>query len=126
MEKPHKRLRAWQVAMEIVQDIYRNTEEFPATERFGIVSQMKRAAVSIPSNLAEGAARRSPKEFAQFLHIAQASLSELDTHIELCVRLGFLGKVEAEALDAKLLEVDKMISGLIRSTKTKPPYSPYA
>lgn len=126
MEKPHKRLRAWQVGMEIVQYIYRNTEEFPATERFGIVSQMRRAAVSIPSNLAEGAARRSPKEFAQFLHIAQASLSELDTHIELCVRLGFLGKVEAEALDTKLLEVDKMISGLIGSTKTKPPYSPYA
>ena len=114
------------MAIKIVQDIYRDTEEFPSKERFGIENLMRRAAVNIPSNLAEGGYRRSPKEFTQYLYIAQAPLSELDTLIELCVRLGFQRKIEAEVLDAKLLDVDKMISRLIRSTKAKPHHSPYA
>ena len=76
--KPHKGLKAWPVAMEIVQDIYRNTAEFPTIERFWILNQTRRAAVRIPSNLAEDADCRSPKEFTQFLHSAQASPSELD------------------------------------------------
>ena len=119
MEKPHKKLKAWQVAMEIVQDVYKFTQQLPGEEKYGLVSQMRRSAISIPSNIAEGAARRSSKEFVQFLHIAQASLAELDTQIELCVRLGYFNN-EKELFERKMLEVDRMISGLIRSIKSKP------
>jgi four helix bundle protein len=118
VEKPHKKLEGWQLAMEIVQDIYNFTQQLPVEENYGLVSQMRRSAISIPSNIAEGAARRSPKEFIQFLHIAQASLAELDTQIELCVRLGHLNN-ERELFERNLLEADKMISGLIRSIKSK-------
>ena len=119
MGKPHKKLKAWQVAMEIVQDVYKFTQQLPGEEKYGLVSQMRRSAISIPSNIAEGAARRSSKEFVQFLHIAQASLAELDTQIELCVRLGYFNN-EKELFERKMLEVDRMISGLIRSIKSKP------
>jgi len=119
VEKPHKKLKAWQVAMEIVQDVYKFTQQLPGEEKYGLVSQMRRSAISIPSNIAEGAARRSSKEFVQFLHIAQASLAELDTQIELCVRLGYFNN-EKELFERKMLEVDRMISGLIRSIKSKP------
>ena len=119
MEKPHKKLKTWQVAMEIVQDVYKFTQQLPGEEKYGLVSQMRRSAISIPSNIAEGAARRSSKEFVQFLHIAQASLAELDTQIELCVRLGYFNN-EKELFERKMLEVDRMISGLIRSIKSKP------
>ena len=119
MERPHKKLKAWQVAMEIVQDVYKFTQQLPGEEKYGLVSQMRRSAISIPSNIAEGAARRSSKEFVQFLHIAQASLAELDTQIELCVRLGYFNN-EKELFERKMLEVDRMISGLIRSIKSKP------
>jgi four helix bundle protein len=79
MDKPHKRLKAWQLAMDIAVDIYRTSENFPAEERYGLTSQMRRSAGSVPSNLAEGAGRQTKKEFTNFLHIAQGSLSELDT-----------------------------------------------
>ena len=118
MEKPHKKLKAWQLAMEIAQDIYRITQQLPAEEKYGLLSQMRRSATSIPSNIAEGAARQSSKEFVQFLHIAQASLAELDTQCELCCRLEYLVH-EKDALEQKLLETDKVLSGLIRSLKSK-------
>ena len=79
MEKPHKKLEVWKLAMEIAEDIYELTEKFPSPEKFGMVSQMRKSSVSIPSNIAEGAARNTKKEFINFLHIAQGSLSELDT-----------------------------------------------
>jgi len=118
VEKPHKKLKAWQLAMEIAQDIYRITQQLPAEEKYGLVSQMRRSATSIPSNIAEGAARQSSKEFVQFLHIAQASLAELDTQCELSYRLGYLVH-EKDTLEQKLLETDKVLSGLIRSLKSK-------
>ena len=90
MEKPHKKLRAWQLGMEITLDIYRITKVFPPEEKFGLVSQMRRCAVSIPSNLAEGAARKTKKEFLNFLSISQGSLSELDTQLELAKQLDFI------------------------------------
>ena len=71
MDKPHKKLKVWQLAMEIVVDVYKLTESFPVEKRFGLTSQMRRCAVSIPSNIAEGAARNTHKEFINFLHIAQ-------------------------------------------------------
>ena len=82
-EKPHKRLIVWQKAMDAVEEMYRLTEHFPSEERFGLVSQMRRASVSIATNIAEGAARQTTKERLQFLFISRGSLSELDTQLEI-------------------------------------------
>lgn len=117
MEKPHKKLRAWQLGMEIAVDVYRITESFPSEERFGLVSQMRRCAVSVSSNISEGAARKSEKVFLNFLYISLGSLSELDTQLELAKRLGFIDHSDWAALNEKLVEEDKVLSGLIRSKK---------
>ncbi len=117
MEKPHKRLKTWQLAMNISIAIYKATENFPSEEKFGLVSQMRRSAVSIPSNIAEGAGRNTKKEFINFLHIAQGSLSELDTQMEIALRLKFIDREDWRPLDLKLLEEDKILSGLINSLK---------
>jgi four helix bundle protein len=86
MEKPHKKLEAWKQSMDLVTEIYKTTKEFPTQEIYGITNQVRRAAVSAPSNIAEGAARQTKKEFRNFLHVAQGSLSELDTRIEIASR----------------------------------------
>jgi len=83
MSKPHKQLDAWTTAIELAQLVYKTTDKFPAKEQFGLTNQARRAAISIPSNIAEGAARQTKKEFIQFLYIAKGSLSELDTQLEL-------------------------------------------
>ena len=87
MNKPHKKLNAWTDAVDLAQQIYQVTERFPSNEQFGLTSQIRRAAVSIPGNIAEGAARQTKKEFVQFLHISKGSLSELDTQLEIARRL---------------------------------------
>jgi len=120
MIKPHKKLNVWQLAMDIVEDVYNLTETFPANERFGLTSQLRRCAVSVPSNIAEGAARNTTKEFVNFLHIAQGSLSELDTQLEISFRLKLINQEFLLSLDSKLLQVDQMISGLISSLKKTP------
>ena len=79
--RPHRKLDVWQKAMELVRAIYQTTSTFPKNEEYGLSSQMRRASVSVPSNLAEGAARKGKNEFKQFLNIAQGSLSELDTRL---------------------------------------------
>ena len=119
MEKPHKKLRVWQLAMEIVVDIYMLTDSFPKEEKFGLCSQMRRCAVSIVSNIAEGAARNTQKEFINFLHISQGSLSELDTQVEISLRLKLVHKESWKIIDLKLLEADKMLTGLIKSIKKR-------
>ena len=117
MDKPHKKLKVWQLGMEIVMDVYKLTESFPEGEKYGLTSQMRRCAVSIPSNIAEGAARNTNKEFVNFLHIAQGSLAELETQLEISLRLKLIGKDFWVVIDSKLLEEDKMMSGLILSIK---------
>jgi len=119
MEKPHKKLNVWQEAMKVAQRVYKLTDSFRTDERFGLVSQMRRAAVSVPSNIVEGAARQGKKEFKNFLSVAQGSLSELDTQLELAFLLGYLKKSAYEELSGQLLSVDKMLSGLIRSLKAQ-------
>jgi len=119
VEKPHKKLKVWQLAMDIVTDVYRLTEAFPSEEKFGMTSQMRRCAVSIPSNIAEGAARNTHKEFVNFLHIAQGSLAELDTQLEIALRLEFINQESWSIINTKLIEEDKMLSGLIHSIKDK-------
>jgi four helix bundle protein len=128
MEKPHKKLDVWQRSMDLTVDLYAQTDRFPKEERYGLTDQLRRAAVSVPSNIAEGAARQSRKEFAHFLRIAQGSVSELDTQIELARRLGFLGADGWSQVDEQLERIDKMLSGLIRrqrrgDTPQSPPAS---
>lgn len=119
MSKPHKQLDAWTTAVELAQLVYKTTDEFPAREQFGLTNQARRAAISIPSNIAEGAARQTKKEFIQFLYIAKGSLSELDTQLELARRLEYLEQRELESLVEMLERVDRMLSGLIRHLRTK-------
>jgi four helix bundle protein len=88
----HRNLLAWQESMNLVELIYQETKSFPGDERFGLTAQMRRAALSVPSNIAEGAARNSSGEFCQFLGIASGSMAELETQLELGVRLGYLEK----------------------------------
>jgi four helix bundle protein len=114
MEKPHKKLDAWVVGMTVVTEVYRLTAGFPRSEAFGLTAQMRRAAMSVPSNLAEGAARRSRKEFGRFLRMAQASLSEVDTQVEVARRLGYVSQGKDREIEELMRRVDKMLSGLIR------------
>jgi|SRR5579884_2866785 len=117
MEKPHKQLDVWKISMDLVAQIYKATASFPIEERYCLTNQIRRAAVSIPSNIAEGAARQTKKEFANYLHIARGSLSELDTQLEIAKHLAYLQPAEWERLNAQINRVDKMISGLLRSNR---------
>ena len=89
-KRPHERLDLWQEAMTLVEIVYACSSHFPKTERFGLTAQVRRAAVSVPSNIAEGAARRSTSEYRRFLSIARGSLSELDTQLQIARRLGYM------------------------------------
>ena len=100
--------------MDLVLIVYEITKTFPVSEKYGLTSQMRRAAVSIPSNIAEGASRRSKKEFSQFLYVAKGSLNELDTQLELAQRLNYFPVMKGEAIAENMVEIDKMLSGLIR------------
>jgi four helix bundle protein len=110
--KDHKDLDVWKQSMVLAEQVYTLTKEFPFDEKYGLISQMKRAVVSIPSNIAEGAARKGNKEYIQFLYIAMGSLSELETQILLSQRLQFVNSV-----DNYLVQIEKiklMLFGLIR------------
>jgi len=87
--KPHEQLDAWKYAMQLVKAVYQMTSSFPLEERYGLAQQMRRAAVSVPSNIAEGAGRNGVKEYVQFIGIARGSLAELETQLQLAVILGF-------------------------------------
>jgi len=110
--RSHKDLIVWQKAMQLVEDVYRTTADFPSGERFGLTAQMRRSAVSVASNISEGSARQTGKEFLQFLYIARGSLCELETQIEISCRLGFLPR--PTPLDSELTAVGRMLSALIR------------
>ena len=117
--KSHKDLTVYKDSIQFVTLIYKKTLGFPHTEQFGLTNQIRRSAVSIPSNIAEGAARNHTKENIQFIHIALASASELDTQLEIAMSLEFLEKVEYELLLEKLNSISKMIQGLLKYQKAK-------
>jgi len=113
----HHRLNVWQRSMDLAERVYRVSSSFPKNEEYGLAAQIKRAAVSIPSNIGEGAARKTKKEFIQFLYIASGSASEIDTQLELACRLGYLSKDTKINLDSELEVISKMFSSLIRSQR---------
>ena len=113
MVRPHYRLAAWKIAMALVKSVYQATRTFPPEEIYGLTAQMRRAAVSIPSNLAEGAARTGRKEFAQFLSIAKGSLSELETQLLISAELGYLDR--KHQIFELVEEVSRLLSGLHRN-----------
>jgi len=113
--RKHQQLHVWQEAMELVTSIYALTASFPADEKFGLTSQMRRVAVSVPSNIAECAARGSKPDFLRFLHIARGSLSGLETQLLIAQRLGYLD--DLSTISPQLGSVFNLLGGLIRHLK---------
>ncbi len=107
--------------MQLVTDVYRISKTFPKQESYRLINEMRRAVVSIPSNIAEGAAPQTPKEFIQDLHVSQGSLSELDTQLEIAKRFGWLQEKVRDGLESVMNRIDKMLSGLIRHQKSPHP-----
>jgi len=117
MIKSYKDLIVWQRSVDLVVSIYLITEKLPSKENFGLISQMQRASVSIPSNIAEGYGRQSMGSYSHFLSIARGSLFELETQIELCIRLKYIQNVESEKLFVEISEISKMLTSLISKLK---------
>ena len=115
----HQDLKVWQKAMDFVDVIYDSTEHFPAAEQFGLCSQLRRAAVSIPSNIAEGHGRKSTKAYINHLSIAFGSLMEIETLIEIALRRKYLDQPMAKTIFVRTEEIGKMLSGLRKSLKIK-------
>ena len=109
----YKDLKVWQKSMSLVIEIYRLVKLLPKEETYALSDQMRRAVVSVPSNIAEGQARNSRKEFINFLFIAQGSRAELETQIEICVRLNYLQREQVASATNLINEVGKMLSSLI-------------
>jgi len=115
-----ERLRVWRASYELALGVYKATNGFPAAERYGIVSQLRRAAISIPTNIAEGNARHSRKEYLQFCHIARASVAELKCLLRLSYDLHFLSPEAYHRLADGCIQVGKMLQGLINRLSKEP------
>jgi four helix bundle protein len=111
----YRDLLVWQKGVALAKEIYQITSSFPAEEKFGLISQMRRAAVSVPSNLAEGQARNTTGEFVQFISYAEGSLAELDTQLTLAVELNFLSPEKARTGMDSITELRRMLNGLRRA-----------
>lgn len=115
--RPHEKLDVWQQSMVLSERVYKLSGKYPREEVYGLVSQMRRAGVSVCCNIAEGAARQTKTEFKQYLYMARGSLSELETQIAISLRLGFLEAQETGELFALSERIGQMITGLIRKLK---------
>lgn len=113
--KTHKDLDVWKRSIDFVTLVYELTNQFPKSEVYGLTTQLRRAAISIPSNIAEGASRKSKLEFKQFLYIALSSGAEIDTQIIIAFNLKYIDSNEQEKLTKLLETIQKMIQGLIKS-----------
>ena len=117
MIKSYKGLIVWQKAMEMVENIYALTQSLPKDELFALTNQIRRAAISVPSNIAEGYGRQSKKEYQQFLSIANGSVCEIETQLLLCVRLGYLTEENTRETFQLLSEIGKMIIAIKQKLK---------
>ena len=115
--RDHTKLRAFELADEVALLVYKITAGFPKEELYGLTSQMRRAAVSVPSNIVEGCARDSQADYLRFLNIAFGSLRELHYQLGLSKRLGFIDKEDLPQTETKIIETEKVLNGLIRSLK---------
>jgi four helix bundle protein len=116
--KSHKDLDVWRLAVDLATDVYEVTRTFPKEEQYGMSIQMRRSAISIASNIAEGAARHGDKEFLQFIHIALGSASELDTQLEIAMRVNLTGLESLQRLQATAIRINQMLRGLARSVRS--------
>ena len=114
-ERPHKKLKIWAKTIEFIQNIYTVTGKYPKEEVYGLTSQMRRSAVSIASNLAEGLARKGLNEKIQFCYISRSSLSEIDAQLEISFKLKFIDMDKYQKLQEKIDEISRMLNGLINS-----------
>ena len=117
--KSYRDLIAWQRAMDFVTSVYQATAKFPRDEIYGLTSQLRRSAVSVPSNIAEGHGRQTTRDFVHFLSISYGSLNESQTQILIAQRLGYLSADECQALESLSQEVGRLINGLSRSLNAK-------
>ncbi len=115
MSGSYREIKVWQKAIELVVDIYSCTRSFPKEEMFGLTSQLRRAAVSIASNIAEGKGRRTDREFLQFLHHARGSVFEVETQLTIASRLAYLPEAEVLRLGNSASEIARMLNGLIKA-----------
>jgi four helix bundle protein len=115
--RSYRDLSVWQKAMDMVETCYRVTESFPGHQQFGLTSQVQRAAVSVPANIAEGHGRQTTGDYLRHLAMARGSLTELETHVQIAARLRYLDAEAAERLLAATSEIGKMLNGLITSLR---------
>ena len=114
--RKHHELLAWQEAIKLVKDVYKITDKFPTSEKFGLTNQIRRAAVSVPSNIAEGAARNTRKEFINFLSISRGSLSEVETQLIIAKELGY---TQNDEIFNRVEKIFALLGGLINSIRKK-------
>jgi len=117
--RSYRDLKVWQKSMDLTVRTYEVTRRFPSEEKYGLVSQMRRAAASVPANIAEGQAKRSTKEYIQMLGIARGSLAELETFVTLSERLGLIRSETSESLLEDCAEINRMMNGLMRALSSK-------
>ena len=115
----HKDLDVWKLAINLVTDVYKKTKQFPSDEKFGLTNQIRRAAVSVPSNIAEGSARNSNKEYIQFLYISLGSITELETQFIIAQNLEYISQDDFDSLTIQIETISKLLMGLIRYRKGK-------
>ncbi len=116
----HKNLLVWQKSMAFVTELYKLTRKYPNDEQYGLINQLRRAAVSIPSNIADGCARRNTKEYIQFLYVALGSASEIETQIIISHNLEYVSNIEEQNMLEMLEEIIRMLVGLIKSLSNRP------
>ncbi|HZV45942.1 MAG TPA: four helix bundle protein [Thermodesulfovibrionales bacterium] len=119
MLKSYKELKVWEKAYQVCLDLYQITRNFPQEEKYGLTSQIRRAAISIPSNIAEGYGRKTTGEYIQALYVAYGSLCELETQILLAVGLGYLSSEKNTVFQKEIGDVERMLKGLIKSLRNK-------
>ncbi len=116
--KSYKELLIWQKGIVLVKDVYNITKGFPKSEKFALIDQIHRAAISVPSNIAEGQARQYSKEFRQFLYMALGSLAELDTQLTIAVELSYITEENLNGIGEKIVELRRMIWGILSKLTT--------
>jgi four helix bundle protein len=117
--RPHKNLIVWKESIQLVKSMYKLSKQLPDNERFGIISQLQRASVSVAANIAEGAARNTTKEFLRFLHIANGSLSEVDTLLVIVLELGYVKNEAYSEQEKQLDKIGALLNGLIRKLRSQ-------